>query len=79
MEIVVGLSSGIFARPAWRDASPGGPSVIVDAIFAVTIGARPIGRDRRSLSLGYVGGATLATLARTWDETNIHNGQAPVK
>jgi hypothetical protein len=48
-------------RPAWRGASSGGPSVIADVIFAVVIfavviGASPVGRGRRSQSLGYVGG-----------------------
>jgi hypothetical protein len=38
VRMVVGSSFGIFARPAWRDASPGGPCVIVDVIFAVVIG-----------------------------------------
>ena len=46
----------VFARLAWRDASPAGLSVIVDVIFAVVISARPVGRGRTSQSLGYVGG-----------------------
>ena len=35
---------------------PEAPSVIVDVIFAVVTGARHVARDRRSQSLGYVGG-----------------------
>lgn len=53
--MIIGSSSGIFARLAWRDASPGGPSAIADVISAVTIGARPVGRGSRRQSLGYVG------------------------
>jgi hypothetical protein len=53
--MVIGSSSGIFARPAWRDASPGGVSVIVDVNFAIVIDARPVGRGRRSRLLRYVG------------------------
>jgi hypothetical protein len=54
--MTIGSSSGIFARLAWKDASPGGPSVIADVISAVAIGAGPVGRGSRSQSLGYVGG-----------------------
>jgi hypothetical protein len=57
--MVVGSSSGIFAQPAWRNASPGGSSVIVDVIFAVATGARPVARDRRSQSLGVRWGTLL--------------------
>ena len=55
VRMVLGLSSGIFMPPAWRDVSPGGPSVIVDAIPVVAIGARPVRRGSRSQSLRYVG------------------------
>lgn len=56
VRMTIGSSSGIFAQPAWRDASPGGPSVIVDVISAVVIGVRPVGRGSRNQSLRYVGG-----------------------
>jgi hypothetical protein len=52
--MVVRSSSGIFARLALRDASPGDPSIIIDVIFVVVIGARPVRRGGRSQSLGYV-------------------------
>jgi hypothetical protein len=54
VRMVVESSSGIFARPVWRDASLGGLCVIVEAIFAVAIGARPVGWGSRSQLLGYI-------------------------
>jgi hypothetical protein len=55
VRMVLGSSSGIFMPPAWRDVSPGGPSVIVDAISVVAIGTRPVRWGSRSQSLRYVG------------------------
>src|SRR5271170_4114598 len=48
VRMVVGSSSGIFARPVWRDALPGGLCVIVDITSAVAIGARPVGRGSKN-------------------------------
>jgi hypothetical protein len=48
VKMLVESSPSLFARPVWRDASPGGLCIIIDVIFAVVIGARPVGRVSRS-------------------------------